>query len=74
MRQIHDPATQSGMEAILINCEDCAHCVDLHTPSLTDAPTLTIARNKIKSLVTKWLTPTKEELEEAFGPQGFLQF
>lgn len=40
MRQIHDPATQSGMEAILINCENCAHCVDLHTPSLTDAPTL----------------------------------
>ena len=55
------------MEAILINCNDCAHCVDLHTPSAMDTPGLTNARNKIKSLVTKWLTPTMEELENAFG-------
>jgi len=32
-----------------------------------DTPGLTNARNKIKSLVTKWLTPTMEELENAFG-------
>jgi len=32
-----------------------------------DTPGLTNARNKIKNLVTKWLTPTMEELENAFG-------
>ena len=48
MRSIYNSTFQSGMEAILINCNDCAHCVDLKTPSDTDAPTLTNARNKIK--------------------------
>ena len=69
MRQIANPAKQSAMEAVLINCNNCAHCVDLKTPSGADAPTLINARKKIKSLVTQWLTPTKEELEDAFGPQ-----
>ena len=55
------------MEAILINCNNCAHCVDLKTPTAMDTPGLTNARNKIKNLVTKWLTPTMEELENAFG-------
>jgi len=49
------------MEAILINCNNCAHCVDLRTPSAVDAPTLTNARNKIKAIVTKWLTASAEE-------------
>jgi len=39
----------------------------LHTPSPADPPTLTNARSKIKKIVTGWLTPTLEELEEAFG-------
>ena len=55
------------MEAVLINCNDCAHCVDLHTPSPADAPTLTNARNHIQSVITQWLTPTQQELDEAFG-------
>jgi hypothetical protein len=58
MREIFNATIQSDMEAILINCQDCAHCVDLHTPSDSDAPTLTNARNKIQATVTKWLTPT----------------
>lgn len=69
MRQIHDAATQSGMEAVLINCNNCAHCVDLHSPSSADAPTLINARNRIQKLVTKWLTPSAEELEKAFGKE-----
>jgi len=56
------------MEAILINCNDCAHCVDLKTPSDTDAPTLTNARNKIKSIVTKWLTATVDNKTESINP------
>jgi hypothetical protein len=57
------------MTTVYINCNNCAHCVDLRTPSDADAPTLTNARNVIKSKVTLWLTPTQEELEEAFGNQ-----
>jgi len=57
-RQIFNKTHQTQMEAVLINCNDCAHCVDLKTPSAADAPTLTNARNRIKTLVTKWLTPT----------------
>lgn len=52
MRHIHNQTTQSGMEAVLINCNNCAHCVDLRTPSGVDAPTLTNARSRIRSLVT----------------------
>jgi hypothetical protein len=47
MRQLN-PQTQSGMKNVLINCNNCAHCIDLRTPSPTDAPTLTNARNFIK--------------------------
>jgi hypothetical protein len=50
MRVIHDPATQKDMTAILINCNDCAHCVDLHTPNpAADPPTLSVAREKIQA-------------------------
>jgi len=55
------------MKTVLVNCNNCAHCVDLRTPSSKDAPTLTNSRALIKKTVTEWLTPTKEELEEAFG-------
>jgi hypothetical protein len=64
MRSIYNSTFQSGMQAILINCNNCAHCVDLRTPSSVDAPTLTNARNKIMSIVTKWLTASAEEEEE----------
>lgn len=77
MQKIQDPTTQSGMEAVLINCQNCAHCVDLKTPSPVDAPTLTNARNKIKAKLTLWLTPSKEEIEAALSkkttPQTFLE-
>ena len=49
------------MKAVLITCDDCAHCVDLKTPSPKDAPTLTTARNLIKQTVTEWLKVTAEE-------------
>ena len=49
MREIHDPATQSGMVAHMINCNNCAHCIDLRTPSPTDTPGLTVIRQKIQA-------------------------
>lgn len=50
MREVQNPTTtQKNMVAVLINCNNCGHCVDLSTPSSADAPTLTNARNKIKA-------------------------
>jgi hypothetical protein len=69
LTSISNATSQANMTTVLINCNNCAHCVDLRTPSDADAPTLTNARNLIKSKVTLWLTPTREELEEAFGKQ-----
>lgn len=63
MRKIQDPATQSGQVAVYIDCNNCAHCVDLKTPKDADSPALSLARKKIKSNVTKWLTPTQEEID-----------
>jgi hypothetical protein len=60
MRQIHNPTTQKDMVAILINCENCGHCVDLSTPSPTDAPTLTLARQRIATQVKAWLAAPSE--------------
>ena len=67
MRSIYNATLQDNSEAVLINCNNCAHCVDLKTPSGADAPTLINARNRIKTLVTQWLTPTQEDYEKAFG-------
>jgi len=66
MRKLN-PNTQSGMKNILINCNNCAHCVDLRTPNAADAPTLTNARNYIKKSLIEWLTPTAADYEKAFG-------
>ena len=38
MRQL--TKDQSKMVNILIDCNNCAHCVDLHTPSENDSPPL----------------------------------
>lgn len=57
------------MKTVYINCNNCAHCVDLRTPSPADTPTLTNARNLIAQTVTQWLMPTQEELDKAFGNQ-----
>jgi hypothetical protein len=66
MRTIKDPATQSGMKAILIDCQDCGHCVDLRTPADSDPPSLTIARNQIQSQITAWLTAPPPSSETSF--------
>jgi hypothetical protein len=63
LTKIQNQTTQAGMKTVYINCNNCAHCVDLHTPSPADAPTLTNARSLIKQTVALWLTPTQEELE-----------
>ena len=64
MRQLQDPTkTQKNMKAILIDCNDCGHCVDLSTPSETDTPGLTLARRQIKEQLVQWIN-AKSSSEE----------
>jgi len=49
--------TSSGdIESILIDCDDCAHCVDLYTPKDSDAQTLKDAREQISSKIAEFLS------------------
>ena len=49
----------SGMEAQVVDCEDCAHCVELYTPTDDDADTLKAARKRIETWLEKILDPSK---------------
>jgi len=55
MREIHDPSTQSGMKAVLIDCTNCGHCVDLGTSMATDPPAVLNARAAIFEQIKIWL-------------------
>lgn len=56
----HPDTTQKNMLALLIDCNNCGHCVDLSTPNGGDTPGLTAARQKIKAQLTTWLASTNE--------------
>ena len=49
----------SGMEAQIVDCDDCAHCVELYTPKDTDAPTLKAARLRIENWLDRILYENK---------------
>jgi len=60
---IEDPWQWAGVRAslsstetaVLINCTQCAHCVDLYTPQSTDAPELLAARLLFIQTLDGWL-------------------
>lgn len=51
---IKDPVNEKQVVR-LIDCDDCGHCVDLHTPSDQDPQALKDARTLIKSTLGQWL-------------------
>lgn len=53
-----------GLDADVIDCEQCAHCQDLHTPSPDDAPALVHAREKFIRLLSSWLEMEPEHSEQ----------
>jgi hypothetical protein len=55
MREIHNPKTQSKMKAWNIKCDDCAHCIDLHTPMDSDPQDLKDARADVYATIKRWL-------------------
>jgi len=55
MRFIHNPVTQAGFKTFYINCPDCGHCKDLHSPSSSDPESVVLARADIYKTITEWL-------------------
>lgn len=57
----------------LVDCENCAHCVELYTPNETDAPILKATRTKIVNHFAKWIKDhyknlsNSESTDERFG-------
>ena len=45
-----------GVTTYQIDCEDCAHCVDLRTPSSDDSWSLWWTRKRIRRMVSSWLS------------------
>lgn len=39
----------------MANCTDCAHCVDLYTPSSKDAPELKKIRDEQFLTISEWI-------------------
>ena len=50
------------MKAILMSCEQCAHCVELYTPSESDSDELKQGRLEIEAHFAKWIGDHYEKL------------
>ncbi len=50
------PENNREVYAILFDCNDCGHCVDLHTPNDDDPAVLKEGRAKIVEIIRKWLS------------------
>jgi hypothetical protein len=49
----------------VIDCDDCAHCVDLYTPELSDADTLKRAREEQASRMAEWVNSYWQDVRRA---------
>jgi len=46
----------SEIQSLYIDCDDCAHCVELYTPKSTDPQALQTARKQIADAINQWLS------------------
>lgn len=60
MREIHNPKTQSNMESLFIDCDNCAHCMDFHTPQKHQPSSLTAVQLHISETIAEWLYQAQE--------------
>ena len=60
MRELYNPVAQSKMKTWNIKCDDCAHCIDLHTPSESDPQDLKDARADVYKTIKEWLVADRE--------------
>lgn len=55
-----DPRKDWQYDAIVVNCTQCAHCVDLYSPTASDAPELVHTRNLFEERLSSWFTNPSE--------------
>lgn len=55
MQSLEYPDYQYKMVANLINCTDCAHCIDIHEIQADDPEILTAIRIDTQNHIKKWL-------------------
>ena len=53
----------AGLIARVIDCPNCAHCVDLYTPELDDPISLKKAREEESLTITGWANAYWNQLE-----------
>ena len=58
-----------GITSRVADCDNCAHCVDLYTPSKDDSLNLTKIRNSQYLMILKWIEDYWRELHPK-GRQG----
>lgn len=58
------------MKAWHIECENCAHCIDLHTPSDDDDSNLGNARSNVYQAIVNWLD---EDAQDKDGLKNYYQ-
>lgn len=59
MRQLHT-SEQGQMQTGYIDCEDCGHCIDFHTPTDTQPDALTKVQEDIADAVAGWIQQSKD--------------
>ncbi len=60
MRELHTKEQRRSMTAAMINCTDCGHCIDFHTPTETQPPELTAVQTQIADTIALWLENAKQ--------------
>ena len=60
MRELHTEQQEESMTAAMINCTDCGHCIDFHTPSDDQPAELTAVQGQIADTVAMWLEKAKK--------------
>ena len=71
---IEDPWQQAGIKptdpvgaankAVLMDCDNCGHCKDLHASNAADPQIVTDTRNDIISTLASWIKTPKESVSE----------
>lgn len=61
MRHIEDPSKHPEQKAWLIDCADCAHCIDLHVPSKDDADSLKNGRADAYKQLDVWYNSMSQD-------------
>lgn len=59
----YNPTRYPTLHAEMINCTDCGHCIDFHTPTETQPPELTAVQNKIAATINQWLADAAQAKE-----------